>query len=154
MKNPSKKGRIGDDDSLFGLLSSYKSHVTYLSLYRSESDDAILLLITDNPGRWSVMEKEHYSGFRAMKRLEIGVNRLSVKYLLPEHLIKTSGPMLGMKLPPNRVVIVNNIDNEGYFILRAPLKFAGEFIQYVRKTIGMSPQKKYEVLEKCLSEIT
>ncbi len=154
MKSAIKKGRHADDDSLFGLLSSYKSYITYLSLFKSEQDDAAILFITDNPRKWALMEKEQYKNFHQMKRLEMGVNRLSVKYLLPEHLIKTSGPILGMKLPSTKVAIVNNLDNDGYFILQAPLKYIDEFIQYVKKTVSMTPQKKYEVLEKCLSETT
>jgi len=43
MKIPVKKSqeaRRGDDDSLFGLLSSYKSYNTYVSLFFSEDEDS------------------------------------------------------------------------------------------------------------------
>ncbi len=156
MKQPfkkSKEGKKADDDSLFGLLSSYKSYNTYVSLYRSDKDESILIFITDNPKKWALMTDVKYKEYRPLKRLELGVVRLSVKYIMPEHLIKCMGPMLGMKLPSNRVTIVNNIDNDGYFILETSVKYRDEIVQNIKKIINMTPQKKYEILEKCLADI-
>ena len=155
MKIPLKKpreARKGDDDSLFGLLSSYKSYNTYISLFFSETENSVIVFVTDNPKKWSLMTDEKYAAFRPLKRLEAGLPRLSVKYMLPEHLIKSIGPMLGMKLPTNRVTIINNIDSDGYFILETSSKFLPEVIQNMKKIITMPPQKKYEMLEKCLAE--
>jgi len=155
VKTPFKKsgeGKRADDDSLFGLLSSYKSHNTYVNLYASEKNDSLLLFITDNPKKWSVLSDERYKDYRPLKRLEMGITKLSIKYLLPEHLIKSIGPVLGMKLPSNRVKVVNNIDRDGYFILECPLKYMQEVIHGIKRIINMSPQKKYEILEKCLAE--
>ncbi len=155
MKTPLKKGaenKKTDDENLFGLLSPYKLYNTYLSLFISEKDDTFILFLTDNPRKWSVMSDEKYQNFRQVKRLAIGVSKLSIKYLMPEHLIKSIGPMMGIKLPPNKVAIVNNIDDDGYFILQAPMKYYPEIIQNIKRLINMSPQKKYEILEKCLSE--
>jgi hypothetical protein len=155
MKTPLRKGIEGkksDDETLFGLLSPYKLYNTYLSLFTSEKEDAALLFITDNPKRWTILADEKYKNYKTVRRLVLGVSRLSIKYLLPEHLIKSSGPILGMKLPPNKVTIVNNIDNDGYFILQTPLRYLPEIVQNIRKIINMSPQKKYEILEKCLAE--
>jgi hypothetical protein len=153
MKNPYKKGAESsrtEDESLFGLLSSYKSFNTYLNIYLSEKDDQVVLLITDNPRRWSLMADEKYKNFKPLRRLSIGVGKLSVKFLLPEHLVRFMGPMLGMKLPSNRVAFVNNLDKDGYFLLETSLKFLPEVMQGIKKIIGMPPQKKYEILEKCL----
>jgi hypothetical protein len=141
-----------EDDNLFGLLSSYKSYNTYLSLYASEKDDSLLLFITDNPKRWSYMLDEKYKNFHLLKRLEMDVPKMSIKYLLPEHLIKSLGPLLGMKLPSNKATIVNNISHNGYFIMQTALKYLPDVVQEVKKIINMSPQKKYEILEKCLAE--
>lgn len=155
MKSPYRKsgeGKRADDDSLFGLLSSYKSYNTYISLYVSDKDESILLFITDNPKKWSLLSDERYKDYRPLKRLEIGITKLSIKYLLPEHLIKSIGPMLGMKLPSNRVRVVNNIDRDGYFILECPRKYLQEVVHNIRRIINMPPQKKYEILEKCLAE--
>jgi len=157
MKIPVKKSqeaRRGDDDSLFGLLSSYKSYNTYVSLFFSEDEDSVIVFLTDNPKKWSMMTDAKYSSFRPLSRLKAGLPRLSVKYMLPEHLVKSIGPMLGMKLPTNRVAIINNIDSDGYFILETSAKFLPEVLQNVRKIVTMPPQKKYEMLEKCLAKNT
>lgn len=155
MKTPLKKSRDprkADDENLFGLLSSYKSYNTYLNVFTSETGNAVVLFITDNPKRWSLMADEPYKGFRPLKRIELGVPKISIKYLMPEHLLKSLGPMLGMKLPPNKATIVNNIDNGGYFILQTSLKYLSEIVQAVSRIVSMTPQKKYEILEKCLAE--
>jgi len=98
------------------------------------------------------MADEPYKDFRPLKRIELGVPKISIKYLMPEHLLKSVGPMLGMKLPSNKATIVNNIDNDGYFILQTSLKYLSEVVQAVRRIVNMTPQKKYEILEKCLAE--
>jgi hypothetical protein len=146
--------RRGDDETLFGLLSSYKLCISYLYLYLSEKEDSVVLFLADNPKRTSVMGDERYAGFRPMKRLEMGVAKLSIKYLQPQHIIKSMGPLLGMKIPSNKVTIVNNIDNEGYFILETSLRYLDEVLQNVRRIINLNPQKKYEILEKFLTENT
>ncbi len=150
-----KKGPVTsrtEDESLFGLLSSYKSFNTYVSIHLSEKDDLVVLFVTDNPRRWSLMTDEKYRNFKPLRRLSIGVTKLSVKYLLPEHLVKYMGPMLGMKLPSNKVAIVNNLDKDGYFMLETSLKFMPEVVQGIKRIISMPPQKKYEIIEKCLVE--
>ncbi len=50
------------------------------------------------------------------------------------------------------MTIINNIDSDGYFILETSSKFLPEVIQNMKKIITMPPQKKYEMLEKCLAE--
>lgn len=148
----SREARRGDDESLFGLLSSYKSYNTYVSLFLSGDENAIIVLLTDNPKKWSLMADSKYASFRPMSRLEAGLPRLSVKYMQPEHLVKSIGPMLGMKIPTNKVTIINNIDSDGYFMLETSSKFLPEVLYNVRKIVTMPPQKKYEMLEKCLAE--
>ena len=138
MKIPVKKSqeaRRGDDDSLFGLLSSYKSYNTYVSLFFSEDEDSVIVFLTDNPKKWSMMTDAKYSSFRPLSRLKAGLPRLSVKYMLPEHLVKSIGPMLGMKLPTNRVAIINNIAATAASFSRPRRNF---FLRFCR-TSGKSP---------------
>ncbi len=155
MKFPSKKQKDlkkGDDDSLFGLLSPYKGYNTYFKILVSEKEDTVAVQITDNPGNWMRITDEKYSGYRSLKRLETGVTKYLVKYLAPSHLIRFFGSMLGAKLPPKKVTIINNIDKDGYFILETTLQYLPDIIQSVKRIINLPPQKKYEILEKCLSE--
>lgn len=155
MKTPMKKGtdvRKTEDDSLFGLLSSYKTFNTYFRILTSEEEDRVVIQVSDNPGKWALIPADKYIKYRQLKRLDLGTTKLSVKYLSPEHLIKNMGPLMGMKVPTNRVTVVNNLDKDGYFILEVSLKFLPFVIQHIRKIITMSPQKKYEILEKCLAE--
>ncbi len=147
-----KEARRPEDDSLFGLLSSYKVFNTYFRVLESPSEDKIVLQITDNPANWLKIPKENYPGFKVLRRLEIGVQKLSVKYLAPDHLIKALGLMLGINLPFKKATVTNNIDRDGYYILETSLKFKHELLYTLKKIITLSPQKKYEILEKCLSD--
>ena len=150
-KKKHREDRRDEDDSLFGLLSSYKTLVTYIRVLISDEDNKIVVQITDNPKTFSYIS-ERYENFREMRRLEIGTNKLSVKYLSPEYLIKYMGPMLGMKLDSKKVTIINNLDKDGYFVLEMSLKFLPVVLQNIKRIINLTPQKKYEILEKCLAE--
>ncbi|HQO04114.1 MAG TPA: hypothetical protein PLI62_17795 [Spirochaetota bacterium] len=157
MKNPwkkSKEPRKEEDDSLFGLLSSYKIFNTYFRILESENDEKVVVQISDNPKNWDRIPEDKYVNYRLLKRLEIGVPKSSVKYLNPEHLIKHMGSLLGTRLPIKKVSITNNIDNDGYFILETSLKLKPVILQTIKRIITLSPQKKYEILEKCLTETT
>jgi len=157
MRNPwkkSKEPRKEEDDSLFGLLSSYKVFNTYFRVLESETDQKVVLQISDNPKKWSLIPEEKYENYRFLKRLEIGTQKSSIKYISPEHLIKYMGSLLGTKLPVKKVSITNNIDNEGYFILETSLKYKPLLLQSIKRISNLSPQKKYEILEKCLTDTT
>jgi hypothetical protein len=150
-KKKHREDRRDEDDSLFGLLSSYKTLVTYIRVLISDEDNKVVVQITDNPKSFSYIS-ERYENFREMRRLEIGTNKLSVKYLSPEYLIKYMGPMLGMKLDSKRATVINNLDKDGYFVLEISLKFLPVVLQNIKRIINLTPQKKYEILEKCLAE--
>ena len=155
MKVPFRKIREdgrSEDDSLFGLLSSYKRNVTYFRILVSEMEGSVVLQLTDNPRNWMNIAGEKYTSFREMKRLEMGITKLSVKYLSPEHIIKFLGPLLGMKLPSKKVTIVNNLGKDSYFILEAPIDSLQLVLQSVKRLINLSPQKKYEIIEKCITD--
>ena len=146
-----KQNKKTEDDSLFGLLSSYKSCNTYFRILVNDKDERIVVQITDNPKKWMLIDENRYKDYRVLKRSDIGTLKLSVKYLSPIHLIDQIGPMLGIKLPEENVLTINQIDNEGYFILETKIEFMPEIIQSINKIINFSPQKKYEILEKSLA---
>lgn len=141
-----------EDDSLFGLLASYKIFNTYFKLLISPGNDRIVLIAAENPKNWNGISKDRYKDYAPVRRLEIGTNRLFIKYLTPQHLILYFGSILGSKLPTNKVIIINNLDNDGYFILETSAKFKHLIFQSIRKLINLSPQKKYEILEKYFAE--
>lgn len=140
------------DDSLFGLLLSYKSYVTYFRILISEEKKRLSVQMTDNPKKWSLISEERFEDFYIMRRIKLGLTRLSVKYLTPEHIVRYMGSMLGIKQANRNIEVVNNLDKDGYYILVVPLKMLPQVSQNIKKIINLSPQKKYEIIEKCLAE--
>ncbi len=140
------------DDSLFGLLSSYKIYNTYFQVVVSKENDRIAVLIAGNPKSWENIPLEKYKNYVRVRRLELGVNRLNIKYLSPQHIIMFYGPILGLKLPSNKVTFINNLDKDGYFILETSLKYMPLVFQNLKRLINLPPQKKYEILEKFIAE--
>ena len=136
------------DDSLFGLLSSYKIYNTYFRILVSEADERIVVQVTGNPKHWDKIPVEKYAHYNCLRRLEMDLPRLIIKYISPEHLIVFYGSILGSRIPSNKTTIINNLDNDGYFILETSIKYRQTVIQGIRKLINLSPQKKYEILEK------
>lgn len=151
MKATQKKREL-KDDSLFGLLSLYKANNTYFLLKESEEKNRIVVILTDNPGNWSNIPSDTYDNYRELRRLEIGTTKLSVKYISPVHLIQILGPMLGIKIPMDKVTVINEIRDKGLFIFETTLKYRSRVIQGINKIIALTPQKKYEILEKCIAE--
>lgn len=141
-----------DDDSLFGLLSSYKASNTYFRVLVSESKNSIIIQITDNPKKWPLLKDERFNDYTVLKRADLDLNKLFVKYLSPSHLIDQIGQNLGLKVPEDRAVVSNRLDTEGYFSFETSLEYRKELIQNLSKLINLSPQKKYEILEKSLSQ--
>ncbi len=140
------------DDSLFGLLAAYKTYVTYLRVLVSKEEKKIVVQITSNPGNWLKNTDDSYKNFRAMRRLEIGASKLSIKYLLPEHILKIIGPTLGIDIPLNSIAIFNNIEQNGILSLEAHIKYESKILHALNRLLKSSPQKKYEILEKCMAE--
>ena len=157
MKSPlkDKKENIkAEDDTLYGLLSMNKIYNTYFRILINQDNNDIVLQITDNPKKWPQIEKGEYKGYKLLKRSEIGLIKLSVKYLAPEHLIKQLGPLLGLKLPEEDVKILNNLNNEGFYSIETKIKYLQELISSINKIIDLTPKKKYELIEKSLSKDT
>lgn len=151
LKQTYRKGKDAaahDNDSLFGLLSSYKIYNTYFRVLVSEEQDRIVIQVTDNPKNWGNIPADNYRDYKLLSRLDMGINRLSVKYVSPQHLIVFFGSILGSRLPTNKVTIINNLDKDGFFILETSLKYRQSIISGLKKLINLPPQKKYEILEK------
>lgn len=147
-----EKGKKVEDDSLWGLLSPYKSYSTYIRILINEEKKAIVIQITDNPRNWLQPKDEKYLDYRQLKRSEIGTLRFSIKYLSPEHLIGQLGPVIGMKLPPGKYSIIDSIDKNGCYSIETNSNYMPEIIQNIKKIINLSPQKKYEILEKYFAD--
>jgi len=147
------KNKAKLDEDLFGLLSLYKHFNTYIRIVESVEKDLISIQLTDNPGNWNEIDSEKYNEFRMLRRLEIGCNKLLIKYVRPEHLINYMGLVLGIRVPIEKVEIINDLDDKGYYIIEMSLKYKQKILTRINKIIIMKPQKKYEIIEKYLAHI-
>ena len=155
MRAASKKERVirrHEDDSLFGLLSSYKSSNTYFRVLVNESKNSIIVQIAGNPKKWPGLKDEKFNDYIVLKRADLGLNKLFINYLSPIHLIDQIGQTLGMKVPEDKAIVTNHLETEGYFSFETSIEYREELIQNINKLINLSPQKKYEILEKSLSQ--
>lgn len=152
MPSRKKKGYVKKDDSLFGLLASYKANNTYVSVLSDDESQTLAVVLSGSPVNWSKIEDSEYRGYRQMRRLELGVDRLFVKYLLPEQLIKISGPSVGISIPASRIEVEDQLLDRGYYVIKTGSRYIARVISGVKKIINMTPQKKYEILEKCIAE--
>mgnify|MGYP001179291626 FL=1 len=151
MKHASKHIARVKDDTLFGLLSSYKSSHTYVRVLESVADDSIILQLTGNPGNYGRGQQEKLKAYRMLRRLEIGIPKMSLKYLTPECIVSVLGPMVEINIPYEKAVIVDGLHKDGIYTIEASLKYKTKMLQGVKKLLGLSRQKKYELLEKYLS---
>jgi hypothetical protein len=153
MKITPKKIREREtDDSLFGLLSAYKPVNTYFRMFLNESKKQILFEMTDNPKYFSLLEDDLLKGFRMFRRSEMGFNKLSVKYLSPEHILGYFGENLSVKIPRRGGKIVNRLkESERLYLLETSLAQSSSLLAVIKKILLLSPQKKYEIIEKYLS---
>ena len=84
MPSRKKKEYVKKDDSLFGLLVSYKANNTYVKVMSDEESQTAAVVISRSPVNWSKVEDSEYGSYRSMRRLDLGVEKLFIKYLLPE----------------------------------------------------------------------
>ena len=150
MKPLKKKGLERKDDSLYGLLSLYKSNTTYFKVTLSEQDEIISLWMTDNPGRWTVVNDPRYMHHRELRRLEIGVSRLSIKYLHPEQILRGRGPLLGIRLTSEKTAVMDTYRKAGVYIIETSSRHQKKLMQGLIALINISPSKKLEIIEKCV----
>jgi hypothetical protein len=147
-----KNEHIHKDDSLFGLLLSYKHNYTYLRVFINEVDASVAVVLTGNPKSWDYLPPEISVLYRSMKRLEINTDKMFIKYILPEHLIKTAGVSAGINLSADKIEVENRLDDKGYYLIKTSTRYLNRVLSGVKKLLNLSPQKKYEILEKCISE--
>ncbi len=152
MKPGIKKELEKKDDSLYGLLSLYKQYNTYVRVFVSEENDSVSVWLADNPSRWSSVSQEEYKPYHELRRLEIGVAKLSTKYVSPSHILKVKGPFLGVRIPADRLRIYNRLEDEGYYIIETSVKYKAKLLQSIKRILNLSPSKKYEILEKCVAD--
>lgn len=149
----SKKRRTEQkDDSLFGLLSMYKAYNTYIRVLVSEDDNLISVQLTDNPSNWHKIPDERYENYRPLSRLELGSDKLSIKYITPEYIVDNLGIYLNMKIPPEDALVSDWLDPDGLFLIDISLRHRKKVITSINKILSMSPQKKYEMIEKSIAE--
>lgn len=154
MKIATKKIKERDpDDSLFGLLTAYKANSTYVRVLLNEETKKIVFQMTDNPRFFPSTEGEAWEDFRQIKRSEMNVNRLFIKYLSPEHVIEFAGPNLGLKLTPRTGRIQNLLSDKSArcFQLEIPQRLLPSLVLSIRRLVSLTPQKKYEIIEKYLA---
>jgi hypothetical protein len=154
MKIATKKSKERDpDDSLFGLLTAYKANSTYVRVLLNEETKKIVFQMTDNPRFFPAAESAEWKEYRQVKRSEMNVNRLFIKYLFPEHIIDFAGPNLGLKLTPRTGKILNSLTDKAnrYFQLEMPQRMLPTLVLSIRKLVSLTPQKKYEIIEKYLA---
>ena len=152
MNRKGKSDNAPKDDSLFGLLSSYKQFNTYVRVLADDENGMAAVVLTSNPGFWKNIPADRYSSYRNVKRLEIGVDKLSIKYILPEHIVKILGPSAGINLSSDKYELDNALKEHGYYIINVSQKYMAKLLSGVKKMLNLSPQKKYEILEKCMSD--
>jgi hypothetical protein len=154
MKFSSKKPREKNpDDSLFGLLAAYKANNTYFRIIVNEEKKIALFSMTDNPKYFPVLSgNEAFEGYRLMKRSELNLMKHSVKYLSPQHIVRFYGDTLGLKITTRNGKISNNLDNaKRIYSLEVKLSQCQNIVQMVKKIIQLTPQKKYEIIERYLA---
>ena len=118
-----------------------------------EEAKKIVFQMTDNPRFFPPTEGEEWEDFRPIKRSEMNVNRLFIKYLSPEHVVDFAGPSLGLKLTPRTGRIQNRLSDKSArcFQLEIPQRFLPALVLSIRRLVSLTPQKKYEIIEKYLA---
>jgi hypothetical protein len=153
MKSAIKNEKKTHDDSLFGLLSPYKANNTFVKVLKSEKDNTIALFFTHNPKTWYALKGDRFKDFREMRRLEIKIDVLILKYIQPYHLVAVLGPTMGIKIPIDKLRIINRLEQEGFHFIETQMKYKQRILLGLRKILNLSPQKKFEILEKSFADI-
>ncbi len=141
------------DESLFGLLSPYKQFNTYIRVFINDAEKKIKLQLTNNPSNWQFVEEGSLDNYRLLKRVELGIQKISVKFLYPENIVAHLGPTFGLKIPDSKIHIENHLldEEKKYFSITIHIKYLAHLNTVIKKIINYSPQKKYEILEKYYS---
>ena len=141
------------NENFFGLLQAYKSNASYIRVLESDENDCISMQISDNPGKWKNITYEKYKSFRMLRRMEIGVGKLLIKFLTPSQLIKIKGPLLGIHIPVKECSIFADADDENVHIIETTLHYKERLLDGVKHLLSLSPHKKLEIIELCLHQL-
>ena len=152
MKAKLKEKVVNKDDTLFGLLLPYKHNNTYIRVLINENDGEIIVSLTANPKFWNNITPEINSSFRIMKRLELNTEKMFLKYILPGQLIKAAGATAGINLAMDKVKIENLLTEKGYYLIKTSTRYLNRVLVSVKKLLNLSPSKKFEIIEKCISK--
>jgi len=152
VKKKFKNKLLDKDDTLFGLLIPYKQNNTYIKVLINEEEGDIIVSLTENPKFWNNLPTEITSSFRSMKRLEINTEKMFIKYILPEQLIKATGAAAGINLAIDEVKIENLLNEKGYYLIKVSTRYLNRILSSVKKLLNLSPSKKFEIIEKCISK--
>lgn len=152
MATKAKNEQVHRDDSLFGLLLSYKHYNTYVRVFLNDAESTVAVVLTGNPKSWTSLPPEIKESYRSMSRLDINTGKMFIKYILPDHLVKTAGVSAGINLPADKLEIENRLDDLGYYLIKTSTRHLNRVLSGVKRVLNLSPQKKYEILEKCISE--
>ena len=152
MKKKSKERVLNKDDTLFGLLLPYKQNNTYIRVFINEDEGDIIVSLTKNPKYWENLPPEITSSFRNMKRLELKTEKMFIKYILPEQLIKGAGTVAGINLSMDKVKIQNLLNEKGYYLIKTSTRYLSRVLSSVKRLLNLSPSKKFEIIEKCISK--
>jgi len=145
-------GLLHKDDTLFGLLLPYKQNNTYVKVLINEEEGNLIVSLTENPKFWKNLPTEITSSFRSMKRLEIDTEKMFIKYILPDQLIKSTGALAGINLSLDNVETENLLNEQGYYLIKTSTRYLNRVLSSVKKLLNISPSKKYEIIEKCISK--
>ncbi|MCL2156269.1 MAG: hypothetical protein FWH53_11435 [Leptospirales bacterium] len=151
MKKKLKERLVNKDDTLFGLLLPYKQNNTYIKVLINEDEGDVIVSLTENPKFWNNLPPEITSSFRSMKRLEINTEKMFIKYILPEQLIKTAGAAAGINLSMDKIKAENLLNEQGYYLIKTSTRYLNRVLSSIKKLLNLSPPKKFEIIEKCIS---
>ncbi|MCL1865100.1 MAG: hypothetical protein FWF73_04740 [Spirochaetes bacterium] len=152
MNKKLKNKLLNKDDTLFGLLLPYKQNNTYIRVLINEDEGDIIVSLTENPKFWDNIPSEITSSFRSMKRLEIAAEKMFIKYILPEQLIKTAGAAAGINLSMDKLKIENMLNEKGYYLIKTSTRYLNRVLSSIKKLLNLSASKKFEIIEKCISK--
>ncbi|MCL1833119.1 MAG: hypothetical protein FWG49_01330 [Leptospirales bacterium] len=150
MRKKLKDKLLNKDDTLFGLLLPYKQNNTYVRVLLNEDVGELVVALTENPKFWINLPSEITSSFRSMKRLEINAEKMFIKYISPEQLIRAAGATAGINLAMDKIKTENLLDEKGYYLVKTSTRYLNRVLSSIKKLLSLSPSKKYEIIEKCI----
>lgn len=141
-----------NDDTLYGLLSAYKSLNTYIRVFSSDKENKIVIELCDNPKKWEEIRKAFPLGedFKSVSKLQLGISKIIIKYLTPEQILNLMLDILKLEKIKLKITVNNKILSDNYCIITIASKQKDKLFGAIAKLINVSSQKKIEIIEKNL----